>query len=200
MGRHSGAVCKACQRRILVRDGRLIEHWHQFATLGKSLLCVGSHSEAPDDWSRHGPLNRGASTGRRIRPDPAPAVGPMHRAALTASTHDFTSRALIRARGVGTHADASGPAYEPALASGAFGARWMRMFERAPESPTGAGRVGLSVQESTGPPGLGSFGLWYYALQDRQDVARYRSAVPGEPRRKPPRGPTAADPMSTRFR
>ena len=49
MGRHSGAVCKACQRRILVRDGRLIEHWHQFPTLGKSLLCVGSHSEAPDD-------------------------------------------------------------------------------------------------------------------------------------------------------
>jgi len=39
VGRHSGAVCKACQRRILVRDGRLIEHWHQFATLGKSLLA-----------------------------------------------------------------------------------------------------------------------------------------------------------------
>src|SRR6187401_992918 len=79
----------------------------------------------------------------------------MHRTALTASTHDFTSRALIRARGVGTHADASGPAYEPALASGAFGARWMRMFERAPESPTGAGRVGLSVQECTVLPGSG---------------------------------------------
>ena len=71
MGRHSGAVCKACQRRILVRDGKFIEHRHQFATLGKSLLCVGSHSEAPDGWALQGPLNSGASTGRRVRPDPA---------------------------------------------------------------------------------------------------------------------------------
>lgn len=50
MGRHSGAVCTACQVRILVRDGRLIDHWHQFPTLGKSLPCVGSQSKAPDDW------------------------------------------------------------------------------------------------------------------------------------------------------
>jgi len=49
VGRHSGAVCMACQRRILVRDGRLIEHWHEFPTLGKSLPCVGSYSKATGD-------------------------------------------------------------------------------------------------------------------------------------------------------
>ena len=42
---------------------------------------------------------------------------------------------------------------------------------RTPESPTGAGRVGLSMQESTGQPGLGSFGPWYYSLMDRHGVA-----------------------------
>jgi hypothetical protein len=51
MGRHSGATCTACQRLILVRDGRLIDHRHEFPTLGKSLLCVGSQSKAPDDWT-----------------------------------------------------------------------------------------------------------------------------------------------------
>lgn len=49
MGRHSGAVCRACQELILVRDGRLVEHHQQFPTLGTSLPCVGSHSKAPDD-------------------------------------------------------------------------------------------------------------------------------------------------------
>lgn len=51
MGRHSGAVCQACQQCILVRDGRFIEHAHLFPTLGKSLPCVGSLSRAPDDWA-----------------------------------------------------------------------------------------------------------------------------------------------------
>ena len=73
VGRHSGAVCKACQRRILVRDGKLIEHWHQFPTLGKTLLCVGSHSEVPDDWARQEALNGRAKPGGRVRPDPARA-------------------------------------------------------------------------------------------------------------------------------
>lgn len=50
MGRHSGTVCTACQVRILVRDGRLIDHWHQFPTLGKTMMCVGSQSKAPDDF------------------------------------------------------------------------------------------------------------------------------------------------------
>ena len=49
MGRHSGAVCRACQELILVRDGRLVEQQQQFPTLGTSLTCVGSHSKAPDD-------------------------------------------------------------------------------------------------------------------------------------------------------
>ena len=49
MGRHSGAVCRACQELILVRDGRLVEHQQQFPTLGTSLTCVGSHSKALDD-------------------------------------------------------------------------------------------------------------------------------------------------------
>lgn len=51
MGRHSGAMCSACQRRILVRDGRLIDHAHEFPTLGKSVPCVGSQSKAPDGWA-----------------------------------------------------------------------------------------------------------------------------------------------------
>lgn len=52
MGRHSGAVCSACQELILVRDGKLIDHWQEFPTLGKSLLCVGSQGRAPDDVGR----------------------------------------------------------------------------------------------------------------------------------------------------
>ena len=48
VGRHSGAVCGACQQRILVRDGRLIEHRHVFPDLGKAVACVGSHSKASD--------------------------------------------------------------------------------------------------------------------------------------------------------
>lgn len=83
MGRHSGAVCKACQRRILVRDGRLIEHWHQFPTLGKSLLCVGSHSEASDDWALQESLTTPPDSARRpsqIQPPPAkPSPAPRHR-------------------------------------------------------------------------------------------------------------------------
>lgn len=51
MGRHSGAICSACQQRILVRDGRLIDHTHEFPTLGKSVPCVGSQSKAPDGWA-----------------------------------------------------------------------------------------------------------------------------------------------------
>lgn len=64
MGRHSGAICRACQQRILVRDGRLIEHSHDFPALGKSLTCVGSYSKATDDWTRQesvsSPVNPGA--------------------------------------------------------------------------------------------------------------------------------------------
>ena len=48
VGRHSGAVCGACQQRILVRDGRLIQHQHVFPNLGKVVACVGSHSKAAD--------------------------------------------------------------------------------------------------------------------------------------------------------
>ncbi len=51
MGRHSGAICSACQRRILVRDGRLIDHVHEFPMLGRSVPCVGSQSRVPDDWA-----------------------------------------------------------------------------------------------------------------------------------------------------
>lgn len=61
MGRHSGAVCTACQVRILVRDGRLIDHWHQFPVLGKSLLCVGSQSKAPDDRALQDSPSRSAN-------------------------------------------------------------------------------------------------------------------------------------------
>jgi len=43
VGRHSGAICPACRHRILVRDGRLIEHQHTFPTLGTSVPCVGSY-------------------------------------------------------------------------------------------------------------------------------------------------------------
>ena len=50
MGRHSGAVCTACQQRILVRDGKLIAHRHTFPDLGTSLPCVGSHRRAPQHW------------------------------------------------------------------------------------------------------------------------------------------------------
>jgi len=42
VGRHSGAICTACRQRILVREGRLIEHQHTFPTLGTSVSCVGS--------------------------------------------------------------------------------------------------------------------------------------------------------------
>jgi hypothetical protein len=42
VGRHSGVICTACRHRILVRDGRLIEHQHTFPTLGTSVTCVGS--------------------------------------------------------------------------------------------------------------------------------------------------------------
>jgi hypothetical protein len=63
VGRHSGAVCTACQQRILVRDGRLIEHQHTFPILGRSVPCVGSHSRAdgaaaqtpPDGRAEAGP-------------------------------------------------------------------------------------------------------------------------------------------------
>ena len=44
MGRHSGAVCTACEQRVLVREGLFIEHWHEFPGLGTSVPCVGSHS------------------------------------------------------------------------------------------------------------------------------------------------------------
>jgi len=47
VGRHSGAVCTACQQRILVREGRLIEHQHLFPTLGRAVSCVGSLAKAP---------------------------------------------------------------------------------------------------------------------------------------------------------
>ncbi len=61
MGRHSGAICSACQRCILVRDGRLIDHSHEFPTLGKSLPCVGSQSRAPDDWALQETARSGVS-------------------------------------------------------------------------------------------------------------------------------------------
>lgn len=51
MGRHSGALCTACQQRILVHDGKLVAHRHSFPELGTSLPCVGSHSRAPQNWS-----------------------------------------------------------------------------------------------------------------------------------------------------
>ncbi len=60
MGRHSGAICRACQELILVRDGRLVEHQQVFPTLGRSLPCVGSYSRAPDDADREGSLQDGA--------------------------------------------------------------------------------------------------------------------------------------------
>ena len=50
MGRHSGAICTACQRRIRVIGGKLIAHRHYFPDLGTSLPCVGSHSNAPQGW------------------------------------------------------------------------------------------------------------------------------------------------------
>ena len=50
MGRHSGTICKACQRRIRVINGKLIKHRHYFPDLGTSLPCVGSHSTAPQGW------------------------------------------------------------------------------------------------------------------------------------------------------
>jgi len=46
MGRHTGAFCTACRQRILVRDGRLIEHRHTFPSLGTSVPCVGSSAKA----------------------------------------------------------------------------------------------------------------------------------------------------------
>ncbi len=70
MGRHSGAVCRACEGLILVREGRLIEHRQHFPTLGTSLPCVGSHSAAPDEETKQGsPIAVATSSGRR----PAPA-------------------------------------------------------------------------------------------------------------------------------
>jgi len=71
MGRHSGAVCQACQQCILVRDGRLIEHSHQFPTLGTSVTCVGSHLKAPDDWAMQECLTGPANAGGRVQPDAA---------------------------------------------------------------------------------------------------------------------------------
>lgn len=67
MGRHSGAVCQACQQCILVRDGRFIEHVHQFPTLGRSLPCVGSLSRAPDDWALQESLTASPLNGGSVR-------------------------------------------------------------------------------------------------------------------------------------
>ncbi len=61
MGRHSGAICSACQQRILVRDSRLIDHSHEFPTLGKSVPCVGSQSKVPDDWALQETARSGVS-------------------------------------------------------------------------------------------------------------------------------------------
>jgi hypothetical protein len=44
-----------------VRDGRLIDHSHEFPTLGKSLPCVGSQSRAPDDWALQETARSGVS-------------------------------------------------------------------------------------------------------------------------------------------
>jgi hypothetical protein len=57
VGRHSGAICRACQELILLRDGRLVEHQQVFPTLGTSLSCVGSYSRALDDAGPQGPLH-----------------------------------------------------------------------------------------------------------------------------------------------
>lgn len=62
MGRHSGAVCSACQELVLVRDGRLIDHWQEFPTLNKSLQCVGSQRKAPDNWAVPESPSRGADS------------------------------------------------------------------------------------------------------------------------------------------
>ena len=72
MGRHSGAVCPACQELIPVRDGRFVEHEHLFPTLGKSLPCVGSGSLAPDDSGLLGSRPGGSNDG--FEPDPVPAA------------------------------------------------------------------------------------------------------------------------------
>ena len=39
--------------------------------MGRSLLCVGSHSGAPDDWALRESLNAGAGPAGGRRPDPA---------------------------------------------------------------------------------------------------------------------------------
>ncbi len=70
MGRHSGAICRACQELVLVRDGRLIQHRQVFPTLGTSLPCVGSYSKAPGD-----PHDQRSPRGRSdAEPHPRPFV------------------------------------------------------------------------------------------------------------------------------
>lgn len=71
MGRHSGAVCSACQQRVLVRDDRLVEHWHRFPTLDRALPCVGSRSKVADDWAWQEWPTSSPDPGRRVRRDPA---------------------------------------------------------------------------------------------------------------------------------